>query len=58
LEKLHRGESSESDVRNAVVQPGTVWEKKNGERTLEYPKGQAGGAHLDFLYRQGWQAAE
>src|SRR5450830_624463 len=42
LEKLNRGVSSEADVRNAMGQPDTVWEKENGERTLEYPKGPAG----------------
>ncbi|SFB33710.1 Beta-barrel assembly machine subunit BamE [Collimonas sp. OK607] len=42
LEKLNRGVSSEADVRNAMGEPDTVWEKEDGERTLEYPKGPAG----------------
>lgn len=42
LEKLERGVSSETDVRQAMGQPDTVRENQDGTRTLEYPKGPAG----------------
>jgi outer membrane protein assembly factor BamE (lipoprotein component of BamABCDE complex) len=42
LDRLHPGESTESDVRNVMGQPDTVWDEADGGRTLEYPKGPEG----------------
>ncbi|MDB5774931.1 MAG: lipoprotein [Herbaspirillum sp.] len=42
LSRLHPGESLESDVRNVMGQPDTVWDDADGGRTLEYPKGPEG----------------
>ena len=42
LEKLAKGVSTESDVRMVMGQPGTVWDREDGSRSLEYPKGPEG----------------
>lgn len=47
LEKLIRGISSETDVRNAMGSPTMVWNEADGSQTLEYPKGPEG--HRTFM---------
>lgn len=49
LEKLEKGISTEGDVRVVMGEPDTVWEEKDGTRTLEYPKGPE-GARTWFFY--------
>lgn len=42
MKKLEKGVSTESEVRLALGQPGTVWDQEDGARILEYPTGPEG----------------
>jgi len=42
IEKLTKGVSTETDVRQAMGEPEMVWSDQGGARTFEYPKGPEG----------------